>query len=143
MEKAERTVDLQINGGLNCAQAILTVYGEPVGINPEQAKLLGRPWGGGTGGLGKTCGYITGAILAIAHGKNDSDEDCARKDTKMAVQELLRRFEVRFGSLKCKELLGADMSTEEGARKIKAEKLVARHCPEIGRTVAKILEELL
>ncbi len=49
MNRVEKTLALQRDGGLNCSQAILTVYGEPFGIDQASARVLGRPWGGGLG----------------------------------------------------------------------------------------------
>jgi len=143
MSKVEKTADFQKNGGLNCAQAILTVYGGQYGVDPEMAKLLGRPFGGGIGALGRICGYVTGAVLVLSHARNNKDEGQARKETSKAVRELVRRFEKLHGTSMCKELLGADMSTREGANKIKEEQLVAKYCYGYGRDVAKMLGELL
>jgi C_GCAxxG_C_C family probable redox protein len=146
MNRVEKTVDLHKNGGLSCSQSILTVYGEQYGIDPEKARLLGRTLAGGIGRQGETCGYVTAAILILAHAHNDKDEAQARKKTHPVVMELIRRFKERYGTTMCKELLGADFSTEEGLKKILKEELVAKHCYSeggIGQHVAEILEELL
>jgi C_GCAxxG_C_C family probable redox protein len=146
MNRIEKTVELQKSGGLNCSQAILTVFGEQFGMDPEAAKMLGRPWGGGMGHLAETCGYLTGAILVFAQAYGQKDEGPARKEVFRAVRELYRRFEKRRGTTRCKTLLGADMSTKEGLKKIKQEGLVQKICcgdGGIGRDVAEILEEML
>jgi C_GCAxxG_C_C family probable redox protein len=146
MNRIEKTVDLHKNGGLSCSQAILAVYGEQYGIDPEKARLLGRTLAGGIARQGETCGYVTAAILILAHAHNDKDEAQARKKTHPVVMELIRRFKERYGTTMCKELLGADMSTGEGRNKIMEEELVAKHCYSeggIGQHVAEILEELL
>jgi len=146
MNKVKKTVDLHKNGGLSCSQAILTVYGEQYGIDPEKARLLGRTLAGGIARQGETCGYVTAAILILGHAQNDKDEAQARKKTHPVVMELIRRFKERYGTMMCKELLGADMSTEEGLKKVLEEKLVAKHCYSeggIGQHVAEILETLI
>jgi len=146
MNKAEKTAYLHRSGGLSCSQALLTVYGEPYGIDPEKARLLGRTLAGGIGGQGETCGYIAAALLILAHAHNDQDETQARKKTHHAVRELFRRFQERRGATMCKELLGADMSTAEGRRSIGEEKLVAKYCHcegGIAQDVAAILESLI
>jgi len=145
MNRIEKTTDLQRNGGLNCSQAILTVFGEQFGMDAETAKMLGRPWGGGMGHLAETCGYLTGAILVFAQAYNLKDEDLAREAVFKAVRELFSRFEKRRGTTSCKELLGADIRTEEGQKKIKQDQLVKKICcgnGGIGQDVAEILEEL-
>ncbi|MGA2332895.1 MAG: C-GCAxxG-C-C family protein [Syntrophales bacterium] len=146
MNKVKKTLDLHRNGGLSCSQALLTVYGETYGIDPEKAMLLGRPLAGGIGGQGETCGYIAAAILILAYAYNDKDEADARKNTHPVVTNLFRRFKERHGTTMCKELLGADMSSEEGRKKIREEKLVAKRCHcdgGIGQDVAEILEALI
>ncbi len=47
MNRIEKTTGLQKNGGLNCSQALFTVFGEQFDMDAETAKMLGRPWGGG------------------------------------------------------------------------------------------------
>jgi len=144
MNRVEKTVDLHKNGGLNCSQAILTAFGESFGMDPETAKMLGRPLGGGIGHQALTCGYLTGAVLVLAQAMNNKDEGKSRKDLDKAIRVLFSCFKERHGgATMCKELLGADMTTEEGIKKILEEKLVVKHCYGYGRDVAEILEELL
>ena len=146
MNRIEKTIDLQRSGGLNCSQALLTVFGEQFDMDAETAKMLGRPWGGGMGHLAETCGYLTGAILVLAQAYNHKDEGQAREEVFEAVRELFNRFEKRRGTTTCKELLDADMSTDGGQKKIKQWQLVKKICcgdGGIGQDVAEILEELL
>jgi len=146
MDNVQKTLDLHGNGGLTCSQALLTVYGKAYGIDPEKARLLGRPLAGGMGGQGETCGYVAAALLILAHAYDDKDETEARKHTHPVVMNLLQRIKERRGTTMCKELLGADMSSEEGKKKIREEKLVAKRCHSddgIGRDVAEILEALM
>jgi len=143
MNRIEKTRDLHQNNGLNCSQAIMTAFGDKRGIDPACARIFGRPWGGGIGHLAQTCGYLTGAVLVLAQAYDDVDEKQARQKTARAVRELFRRFEKKHGTTLCKDLLGADMTTEEGQKKIVAEKLVAKHCYSVGENVATILEDLI
>jgi C_GCAxxG_C_C family probable redox protein len=143
MTKTETAVHLFQNG-LNCAQAILTVFGEPYGVDEQLAKRLGRPLGGGLGRMGLTCGAITGATIVLGLTQRAGrDETEARTEVGPLVQEFIRRFEQYHGSSLCKDLLGADMSTEAGAKKVKEEKLVAQVCPGVVRDAAEILTDIL
>jgi C_GCAxxG_C_C family probable redox protein len=143
MERIERVVQLFENG-LNCSQAMLVVFGEPHGLDIETAKRLGRPLGGGMGRLGRVCGAVSGAIMVLGLAQQAAmDEGEARNDIARLIQELVRRFEERHGTTLCNGLLGADMSTEAGMRKIKEEQLVPRLCPAFVRDAAEILSELL
>lgn len=146
MNRIEKTIDLHINGGLVCTQAVLSVYGEQYGIDPEKARLLGRTLAGGVGMQGETCGYVTGALLILAHAQDDEDEARARKNTHSGVAEFIRCFKKQYGTTMCKELLGADISTEEGRSRARDEQLVAKCCScegGIGWFTATVLEELL
>jgi C_GCAxxG_C_C family probable redox protein len=142
MNSVEKTVDL-FAAGLNCSQAMLTVFGEPYGLDAKMAEKLGRPLGGGMGRLALTCGAVTGAVLILGLAKDHQDEGEARKVSYSAVQELFRRFEALHGTTECKNLLGADMSTAEGLKKIQEEKLVSNLCPVFVRDAAAILAQLL
>jgi C_GCAxxG_C_C family probable redox protein len=143
MSKSEMAVQL-FKDGSNCSQAILTIFGQRYGMDPEFAHTIGRSLGGGLGRSGNTCGAITGAIaiLGLAQG-NPEDEAEARNKIARTVQEFLHCFEERHGSLLCRELLNADMSTEAGQRKIKENQLVSRLCPAFVKDAAEILSELL
>lgn len=139
MEKAEEL----FKQGFNCSQAILTVYGSSFGIDPEKAKQLGRPFGGGMGRLALTCGALTGAVMVLGLAKDLPVEAEARELSYGQVRELFRRFEASHGTTLCKELLGADVGTEEGRQKAKEEKLVSKVCPGLVREVGGLLDLLL
>ena len=68
MNNVERTVDL-FASGLNCSQAILTVLGEPYGLDSKMAARLGRPLGGGMGRLSLTCGAVTASRAGFGSGE--------------------------------------------------------------------------
>ncbi len=143
MSRVERTVEL-FGSGHNCSQAVMVVFAEELGMDEATAMKLGRPFGGGMGHLAETCGAITGAIMVLGLAQNKMENESeAKSQVFAAVQKLARRFESRHGTIVCKELLGADMSTEAGKQKIKEEQLVRKLCPQFVRGAAEILEELL
>ena len=143
MNETQKAVHL-FGNGLNCSQAILTAFGEPYGVDPESAKKLGRPWGGGVGRMGQICGAVTGAIALLGYSQSDArDETDARNVISGSIQELVRQFAARNGTTVCRELLGADLSTEEGQKKIKEEMLVKKLCPKFVEDASAILAELL
>ena len=142
MNRVQRTVDL-FPKALNCSQAMLTVFGEQYGLNAEMAAKFGRPLCGGMGHMARTCGAVSAAVLILGLANDGQDEAKAREASFAAVQQLFRRFEALHGTTECKSLLGADMSTEDGMKKIKGEKLVSQRCPAFVRDVASILETLL
>ncbi len=142
MNNVERAVDLFANGMI-CSQAVLTVFGEPYGLDLDLVTKLGRPLGGGMGHSGLTCGAITAAVLILGLEKDHPDESEARKVSFHNVQQLFKRFEALHGSTECRHLLAADWSTEEGTNKIRRENLVSKLCPAFVKDASMILEELL
>lgn len=141
MNEVQRAVSLFENG-LNCSQAILTVFGKPY-VELEVAAKIGRPLGGGIAHMGLTCGAVTAAILILGLTRgNEENEGEARQEVFKSAREFVRFFEDRHKTTLCRELLGADISTESGLKKIKEEKLVARSCPQFVRDAAEILCEL-
>lgn len=143
MNATEKAVHL-FEDGLNCAQAILTAFGEPYGLAPDTAKKLGRPWGGGLGRMGQICGAVTGAVILLGHAQNGAlAEPEARNKICASIKALIQRFEQRNGAVVCMDLLGADISTEEGQQRIKEEMLVKRLCPKFVEDASAILTELL
>ncbi|MEW6351929.1 MAG: C-GCAxxG-C-C family protein [Thermodesulfobacteriota bacterium] len=142
MNRIEKTVDL-FASGLNCSQAMLTVFGETYGLDAEVAKRLARPLGGGMGRMARTCGAVTAAVLVLGLAKDNDDEGQARNVSYASVRDLLTRFEALHGSTECRSLLGVDLSTEEGLKKAQEAKRVSKVCPLFVKDAAGILEELL
>jgi C_GCAxxG_C_C family probable redox protein len=142
MDQVQRAVDLFVNG-LNCSQAMLTAFGKHYGLDPDTARRLGRALGGGIGRQGTTCGALTGAALVLGLAAADDDETQAKNITARLVRELFQRFRSARGTIDCRTLLGEDISTEEGMKKIKEANLFHTICPDIVRDAAEILESLL
>jgi len=142
MNNVERTMDL-LSNGMNCSQAILTAFGEPYGLDMGLLASLGRPLAGGMGRSGRTCGAVSAAAIVLGLAKDHPAEIEARQDTFAHVRQLLKRFEALHGSTECRDLLGADWTTEEGLKKIREENLVKNRCPAFVRDAATILEELM
>ncbi len=143
MSKSEQAVSL-FGNGYNCAQAIIKVFGEDLGIDDQTAKTMGRPLGGGFGHLGEMCGAVTGAAMVLAHSSAiPDDEQEARRETDSLVQALATDFKTRNGCLTCRELLGAEIGTKEGMKEITEEELVGKRCPGFVKDAANFVEKLI
>jgi C_GCAxxG_C_C family probable redox protein len=95
------------------------------------------------GRLGRTCGAVSAAILILGLAKDHTDKNEAKRIAFSSVQEFVRRFEALHGTTECTKLLGVDVSTEEGWKKVQEEKLTSTVCPGFVRDGASILEDLL
>ena len=144
MSEVQRAVAV-FNEGYGCSQAISSTYGAQLGLKRELALKIASAFGGGMGRIGKTSGAITGALMVIGlkHGLVELTDQKAKETTYALVQEFMKKFIVRNGSVECKVLLGCDLSTSEGIRYAKDNNLVLTICPILVQQAAEILEGLL
>lgn len=128
--------------GLNCAQSVLTVMGEELGLDQDMACRLGRGLGSGMG-RGATCGAVNAAYMLLGHmapEKKDERENWLR--VRAMTQEFDRLFKQKWGSLECRELLGVDPSTPEGLSRALTEGLFLSRCPSFVAHALKLLSQL-
>ena len=94
---------------------------------------------------GGTCGAVTGALMVIGlkHAKTRKDDDDSRELAYAMAQDLMDAFRERNGSLLCREILGADVSTPEGIAEVRKRDLFRTVCPKFVRDAGEILEVLL
>jgi C_GCAxxG_C_C family probable redox protein len=117
MTDVEKAVSL-FREGFSCSQAMLGTYGERYGLARDLALKLGDAFGGGMGGLGRTCGAVTGALMVIglAHGRTAADDMESKRATSHRVQELIVRFETQHGTTVCRDIIGCAIDTPENVR---------------------------
>ncbi len=129
--------------GFSCSQAVLSAYAAELGVDESTALKIAAGFGGGMGGLGHTCGAVTGALMALGlrHG-TDSSDGKAKQAVYAKVQQFAYRFQERCDTLTCRELLGVDISTPDGRDAARKAGLFQHRCPEFVRAAGEILEEL-
>jgi C_GCAxxG_C_C family probable redox protein len=144
MSQVEEAV-ARFKKGFNCAQSVCSTYAEQFGVASETALKISAGFGGGMGRMAETCGAVSGAfmILGLKYGAIDSEDKEAKEKTYERVKEFAKRFTDRNGFLVCKELLDYDISTPEGHEQAKEQELFFTRCPQLVRSAAKILEEML
>ncbi len=130
----------------SCSQAAFSTLAERFGIAPELAFRIAAGFGGGIARSARTCGCVTGAVMAIglSQGGVSPDENRVQKEkTYEKVQRFLREFEARSGSTQCLGLLGYDIGTPEGMEQIKEKKLFETRCRDLVRDAVEIAESVL
>lgn len=143
MSDVETAVGL-FRDGCACSQAILGAYGPRFGLGQGEALRVAAGFAGGMR-LAETCGAVTGAfmVFGLAHCGDDCRQAAGRKTAYAAVTSFAQEFGSRHGSLACKELLGCDISTPEGARSAQERGLFRTKCVELVRDAAELVEGLL
>jgi C_GCAxxG_C_C family probable redox protein len=95
--------------------------------------------------MAETCGAVTGAfmVLGLAHCDHTCRTAEGRKRAYENVVSLAEEFKARHGSVRCRDLLGCDISTPEGGRLAAEKGLFRSRCPELVRSAAEMLEARL
>lgn len=143
--KADDAVDY-FRQGYNCAQAVFVVFAKEHGLSEDMALKLSTGLGAGRGRLQSTCGAVTGGALAIGliYGKGADDDTNEKRDK---TYDLVRRFDAEFikvlGTTSCRDILGCDLTTEEGKKKYEAENLREKACEAAVARAVEILDTLL
>ena len=142
--RGDAAVEMMIAGD-NCAQAVLCAFSAEFGLDRRKALGLASGFGAGMGRRQEVCGAVTGGIMAIGlkHGSAREGDKEAKEQTYRLVRELMARFAAEYGSCLCRELLGLDLSSEEGQKKYKEAGLADKVCRPCVRGAVRILEEIL
>lgn len=128
----------------NCAQGIFTTYAVENGFDEKMALKLGTNFGGGAR-KGEMCGAVSGAlmVLGLLHGHYDGDDADSKARAYTMAEDYMNRFIMKNGSVVCREILGYDLSRPGEMARIKEQNLFHTRCPEMIRSAADILDELL
>jgi C_GCAxxG_C_C family probable redox protein len=103
-------------------------------------------FGGGIGNTGAVCGAVIGAVMAVGL-KLGRAETMEESLSRLSVpQEFRRRFEAEMGTISCRELTGADLSTPEGIQQFMGSDMPQTVCfPAVGaayQLVVDLLKEI-
>ena len=141
MSKAETA--LESFGGYNCAQSVLCAYADECGLEKDKALQIAVGFGGGMGRLQETCGAISGAImvLGLSSGFKEGDGRDKINESYAKVRRLVNDFRAREGTARCRDLLGCDLSTEEGQKVFKENNLRDR-CKNYIRLSCELLDRI-
>jgi len=143
--KSEEAVSLMAAGG-NCAQAVLSVFCQELGLEKGKALKIASGFGAGLAREQEVCGAVTGGVMAIGlkHGQERESDKEAKETTYRLTCELMARFTFEFGSCLCRELLmGIDLKTAAGQKRYSEDGLSEKVCRPCVRGTVRILESIL
>lgn len=128
------------SSGFNCSQSVFGACAEYFGESRNTAVKTAAPFGGGIARSGENCGALSGLLMAYGL-KHGSPEGSAEKKAEVyeSSKKIMETFKAEHGSVKCKDLIGVDISTPEG-RQAAAEKdthntvcvHLVRYCARLG-----------
>lgn len=143
MDRVTKAVEL-FGQGYMCSQAVFAAFSEDYGVTEKQALQIGACFGSGMN-KGEVCGACTGALMALGmrYGQFDLSDVESRAAQKAKAAQFLEEFEKREGSYICRDILGCDLSTEEGRSYAINKGLFKKICPKMVKTAAEITSEML
>ena len=121
---------------------MLTAFASEFGLSDEMALKIAAPFGAGMARLGKTCGAVTGGLMALGL-KYGYTAPEGRDAAYGIAQEFMHRFEERHGSLACRELIGFDITTPQSRALAQQSGVFESICPRLVRDAAEIVASLL
>lgn len=142
MSRASEAV-ARFKKGHACSQAVLCTFGDNKGIDLQTALKVSSAFAGGMR-VGGTCGAVTGALMVIGLKgcASPCDKIAGRKAAYKLTEQFHAAFLTRHPSLLCRDLLGADLGTEEGRKLAESQGVFQTKCPIFVRSAAEILEEM-
>jgi len=143
MNRSQHAGELFLSG-YNCAQSVLLSFADDLKFSKELAQKMAAGFGGGMGKQQGTCGAVTGAImvLGLLKGEEVNNNDELKTASYGSVKELSRDFVAAYKTTQCRELIGCDLNTPEGAAKFKEEKIMETVCADCVRKAVEIVENI-
>jgi C_GCAxxG_C_C family probable redox protein len=143
MERAEKARALFLSGN-NCAQSVLLSFADDLKYSKELALKLAAGFGAGMGRAQETCGAVTGGmmVLGVMKGEEVGGNDELKAEAYASVKELMEEFTKARKSTNCRELIGVDLNTPEGAREFKDKGLMEHVCASCVEEAVQIVEKL-
>ena len=136
----------EFDKGYDCCQVVFHYWAKKLGLDEKTAYKISTGFGAGML-QGETCGAVVGAYMALGlkygcykTGKEGEEQKVASIIKDVQFRE---KFLETYPSTMCKELLEADFSTPEGAKKIREEQKMITFCPQLVADIIAILENII
>ncbi len=135
----------KFKNGIDCGQVVTEQFEVETGFTVSQLRKISACYAAGMM-RGETCGAVLGAynVIGLIYGHSEEGDEAQ----KGKMLEKMLRFNEYFSEkysdgFQCKELLGADISTPEGGKKINEENLLFTKCPQICCDVVEVLKKVI
>lgn len=137
----ERGIEL-FAAGYTCAQSTFAALSELFGMGEEQAIRVSAAFGGGIARSGDFCGALSGALMALGLKRGQPETSAEIKNDLYArARSLIAAFEESCGARDCRDLIGCDLSTPEGAALAASRNTRKVICENLVRTAIRLADE--
>lgn len=104
---------------------------------------IASAFAGGIGNTGAVCGAVVGAVMAIGLKQERAGTMEEMLGNLAVAREFRRCFEAEMGDIRCRELTGLDLSTEEGLKQSMSSDTPQKVCfPAVGAAYRLVVDLL-
>jgi len=131
--------------GYNCSQSVVLAFKDLLEINTDTLLKLSSSFGGGIARLRETCGAVSGIaiVLGILYGYSTPEEGDIKAIHYSRVQEVIKKFETKYSSIKCGVLLGIEGHSTPTPTPRTKEFYKSRPCGDFIGFAAQIIQEYI
>ena len=142
MNHYEKAADYH-HRGFNCCQSVLAAFSDVTGLSEQASFDAAGGFGAGmqTGGI---CGAIAGAVmtLGLLHPIAPAQPVPSKKRTGALAKEFQRRFQEKFGDLRCRPLLKKTIEANDDPP-VSRDMGLTNRCDILIVTSVEILEDMI
>jgi C_GCAxxG_C_C family probable redox protein len=101
-------------------------------VEPEQKCFprVATCFGGGIGRRGEICGALTGAVMVVglAKGRGAGEGADVKERAYQLAEQIVEAFRHRFGDVRCRALIGVDLSDAAGQEAYRLKDIHNKFC---------------
>ena len=144
-EETARTAAGYAEQGFLCSEAVLMAIGDLLGFKSEAIPRIATGFGAGMGRRGEVCGAASGGVmgLGLRFGRDAVESDEEERRPYWYAAEFLDGFRARCGGVRCRDLLGLDLSRPEDVEEYHRRGCWETRCRELIKTAAELAHDLL
>ena len=144
-EETTRTAAGYAEQGFLCSEAVLMAIGDLLGFESEAIPRIATGFGAGIGRRGEICGAASGGVmgLGLRFGRDAVDGNEGERRPYWYAAEFLDGFSARCGGVRCRDLLGLDLSRPGDVEEYHRRGCWETRCRELIETAARLAYDLL
>ena len=144
-EKAAGLAKSYAAKGFLCSESVLLAIADWLEVQNDLIPKIATGFGGGIGRHGEICGALSGAIMGLGlhYGRDHPSETAEGQPPYEYSHTMVNLFIAQFGHIRCKDILGLDISCEEGVKQYQQNKLWKTKCRDIIKNTAGLAYDVL
>jgi C_GCAxxG_C_C family probable redox protein len=135
----------RLKNGHSCSQSVFSVFAEDLGLDNDISLKVSSAFGGGISGMGKTCGAVIGALMALGlkYGSADTSQAHEEKEIYKYTEAFLSRIKSETGTVACRDILGVDLGMPDGHKAAEEKGLFEKKCPPFIDLVVRLADDII